>query len=195
METLRRYNRALLDQRQVLSMPKYTPKGPKAAMSEFNSFFRDQGLLEREDFVSLDPCSCLPVCPPRGVGWLLNLPSLKEYNKGEDKIVEGFDEDEPPPSRVSLKKRLRFNRKRLGRLFLASIFAMLPAASILVLYVIPTSHKRLWAILGESFILVCALTMWKTESSEKETQKLDIIMYMVGIASVQVIFVGSVIGS
>ena len=62
---------------------------------------------------------------------------------------------------------LSFIRDWLIGLLLVSFFAVLPAASILVLYAIPTSHRRLWAILVETAFLGCVLTVWNTWSREK----------------------------
>jgi hypothetical protein len=67
-----------------------------------------------------------------------------------------------------------FLLKLIGKLFLVGFLAVLPAASILVLYVIRTSHKRLWAILGETVFLACALTVLRP------IEKKDILAYMLG---------------
>jgi hypothetical protein len=47
--------------------------------------------------------------------------------------------------------------KWFWELFKMGFFAVLPAGFILVLYVIPTSHERLWTILGETVFLVCLI--------------------------------------
>jgi len=165
----------LLNQQKVLSLPKFTAKGAsvsKQVVTNFINVFRDGDLWESEDFVSLDPRSSPPDRYPEGVGRLLSLLTWDDYKK-EDAEVE--DADVRPTQRIR-RARLAFALKWLGRFILAAFFAVLPTALIMVLYVIPTSHKRLWAILGESVFLVCALTVWKTKSSEK----LDILTYMLG---------------
>jgi hypothetical protein len=159
---------------------------PNAVSGDFNSVFKKNDLWESEDFVSLDPCSCPPTCPPKGASRLFNLPTWNNYQKKkeeeeEEKVKnhpnEGENEGQKKRScRAMTVNRLGFTQEWLGSFLVAAFFAVLPAASILVLYVIPTSHKRLWAILGESVFLVCVLNLWNASTSEK----LDILTYMVG---------------
>jgi hypothetical protein len=163
----------------------------------FKEIFQNEGSWESEDFVSLDPCSCPPVCPPKGISRLLYWPKREDYGKRqEEKLIRAKEAREEAKADGTIQGRKRryiilkawvlsalepwrpllYALKVFGSFLLVSFFAVLPAASILVLYVIPTSHERLWAILGESVFLVCALKVWNTWSSEK----LDILAYMTG---------------
>ena len=104
------------------------------------------------------------------------MPKWEDYSKKYSKNVPNPLDQTSRTGRKSMRGLLSFTRDWLIGLLLIGFLAVLPAASILVLYTIPTSHKRLWAILGESVFLVCVLTVWNTWSREKR----DILAYMTG---------------
>jgi hypothetical protein len=166
----------LLEQKQILALPKLTMKEDSASNQVLKNVFKNAGLWESEDFISLDPCSCPPVCRPKGINRFLYLPIWEDYFKKENKNLPNPLDQASRTGKKSLRSLLLFTKDCLVGLLLVGFFAVLPAASILVLYVIPTSHKRLWAILGESVFLVCVLTVWNTWSPEKR----DILAYMTG---------------
>jgi hypothetical protein len=174
----------LLEQKQILALPKLIMKEDSASNQELKNFFSNAGLWESEDLVSLDPCSCPPACRPTGISKFLYLPKWEDYYKNGNENVPNPLDQTSRKGKKSLRSLLSFTRDWLIGLLRIGFFAVLPAASILVLYTIPTSHKRLWAILGESVFLVCVLTVWNTWSREKR----DILAYMTGyVASCPII--------
>ena len=146
-------------------MPPYTAKSGDE--EKFQGPFVEAGLWVSEDLVSLDPCACPPACAPNGIRWLLHLPTWDEYKK---------DHALGNPVTLASRDVLGFASAWMGHFLLLGFFAMLPAASMLVLYAIPTARGRLWAILGESGFLVCALSVWGPHAKEKP----NILTYMLG---------------
>ncbi|KAF2015731.1 hypothetical protein BU24DRAFT_184246 [Aaosphaeria arxii CBS 175.79] len=161
---LEHYNTILLQQKKIDRLP------PARSLQDLQD--QNPKLMGwRKKHVSLDPCVCPPKCPPKGLRWLLDLfgeePTPEEQDQGAGRRVK--------KSKVLLK------------LLILVVLALVPTGSIVVLYVIPNTYGRLGAIFGGSIILITGLAM------SKSTEKKDVLAYMVGLAAIQVVFVGSVI--
>lgn len=144
-------DRALLEQRQVLGLPTY--KGDKKR--DKNSSGRNE-----EDLVSLDHCTCPPDCPPKGINKVFTVPPRP-------------DKDPSYETKSNLEKAKAWLEWYYS-LFVMAFFSVLPAGFILVLYVIPTTHQRLWTILGETVFLISAIVY------SGELEKSELFSYMLG---------------
>jgi hypothetical protein len=115
--------------------------------------------------ISLDPCTCSSACPPSGLNWLLSLLVLPSE-----------------PGDIA------------GIILAIILLGILPTASILILWVIKNTWGRLGFIVGESAVLVLALSLYgsmrkgerggegEKDKWKKEAllEKADLLTYMLG---------------
>ncbi|KAF9773131.1 hypothetical protein IL306_009103, partial [Fusarium sp. DS 682] len=150
---LRSYiDEAVLQRRKFLRLAKYDPDSTKSngkSAENLEDLEKWEFRWDRRNFVSLDPCTCTPDCEPRGIRWLLT-----------------------PPNWVPGKRPEAAAKFLLAILFLS----VLPTASILVLFAIPSTWGRIGFIVGESAVLVAWL-VWVGDM-DKAMAKKDIWTYM-----------------
>lgn len=149
-------DRSILEQRQIDGLPGPSKKSPDKNSKESIRDLRDIEDLWGEgiDFLSLDPCSCPPTCPPKG---LLRFFSLA------------------PPREASPSGVLAW----LAKVLLTMFLAMVPAASIAILYAIPTTYARLGAIVAEAAVLISGLALLILMDHDILGNQ-DILSFMVG---------------
>ncbi|KAL1858869.1 hypothetical protein VTK73DRAFT_7785 [Phialemonium thermophilum] len=193
---LNKYDNAVLQYRQVQALP----EAESHSFGEQQDPIPQQGARPghkiwpgRDKFISFDPCRCPPECPPlppAGIQRLLALPSPSDTGT------------------------------YFGKIFLILLLAALPTASILVLYAIPSTYGRIGFIVGESAVVIASIAAYgpvralhrerqggqsrqphenrrrlakAREALEKAQEKL--VEYMLGLAAIQVVFVGTVLSS
>ncbi|KAF1965411.1 hypothetical protein BU23DRAFT_604196 [Bimuria novae-zelandiae CBS 107.79] len=166
MSEVQVYNKAILQQRKILSLPAYDIIDPEANNDKIFRYFDEKSLPKRfkyangarfnkfqvvhksssatGDYISLDPCTCSEVCPT-GFAGLANLGSWTQANVPENVIT-------------------------LLRLVLLS---MIPSGTIIALYAVPSVWGRLGFIVGESAIVIAVLARKLADG--------NVLAYMIGI--------------
>jgi hypothetical protein len=84
----------LLAQKQILALPKLIVKEHSASNQVLKDLFSNAGLWESEDFVFLDPCSCLLACRQTGISRFLYLPIWEDYSKKDNENVPNHPLDQ-----------------------------------------------------------------------------------------------------
>jgi hypothetical protein len=131
----------LLEQKQILALPNLIIRDYSASNQVLKNLFSNAGLWESEDFVSLDPCFCPPACHPAGISRFLYLPIWEDYSKKDNENVPSALDQTLRTGRKSMGGLLSFIRDWLIGLPLAGFFALLPALSISVCFLLRTLFK------------------------------------------------------
>ena len=158
-------DKALLRQRQILSLPAYDIGGKKGPREHFQ-YFDEKSLPKRfkyanpalfkeyvvyrnrsgaGEYVSLDPCTCSEICPT----------GLVRFTD-----IGTWTQNNVPKNVLAL----------LALVFLS----MLPSGSMIALYAVPSSWGRLGFIVGESAVVIAALAIGRKLSDG------DVLSYMIG---------------